>query len=419
MLSSTKGYGNDEERGMKMKMFITLLSLSMNTLAYSNSTFVCEEGVDCPDTIVLISNQSTVNEPTCLGTVIEKNKVLTSASCLKNIQASFDCKSIAINFLSKTNIGQKKCNEVESISYRDFDSDYAILKLDYNVSLKPTRLNITDKLNQDSTYTTWSLVKEEKQKVLKQEECKTVFNSYANPTVKDGSYTNIPLHGCNLNNASSGTPIILDNILYGVFSKKIDSNLINKLYDDLLIDSKQIDISFMTNIACLNIAGNLPSINCNNNSKNVERERDKLIDLEQYYSFSELLNEAQLTGKNISSKFEFSYEKIYQTNVGRVQIYTPSEVCFKKNVEWVDEHSRPNGRLLSYSAIKMTLPEYNYGVKLDSKLNIYKFEEIKRDKEVQIGFSPRGIKYYHETNLYLKRPSFRKRLVYKDIKECK
>jgi len=78
----------------------------------------------------------------------------------------------------------------------------------------------------------------------------------------------------------------LDNILYGVFSKKIDSNLINKLYDDLLIDSKQIDISFMTNIACLNIAGNLPSINCNNNSKNVERERDKLIDLEQYYSFS-------------------------------------------------------------------------------------------------------------------------------------
>jgi len=146
MLSSTKGYGNDEERGIKMKMFITLLSLSMNTLAYSNSTFVCEEGVDCPDTIVLISNQSTVNEPTCLGTVIEKNKVLTSASCLKNIQASFDCKSIAINFLSKTNIGQKKCNEVESISYRDFDSDYAILKLDYNVSLKPTRLNITDKL---------------------------------------------------------------------------------------------------------------------------------------------------------------------------------------------------------------------------------------------------------------------------------
>lgn len=400
-----------------MKYFVFVFLLGFSSLSQANTPFVCEEGADCPHSIALISNHSTKNESVCLGTIIEKNKILTSTSCLKNIQASFDCKNININFLELSDLSQRKCNEIEKISYSDYDLDFAILKLDIEVNLKLPSINTGKSLSQDEIYTTWSLVQEEKQITLKQESCKPVYNSYANPTVKNGTYTNTPFYGCNLSSLSSGSPLMINNKLYGVFSKKINQSLVNELHNNLLIESRHIDVSFMTNIACANIRGVSPTFKCKNGSKNIKSERADLVDVEQY-DFSELLNEAQITGEKVSAKFKFSYSKESQAKNGAIRKFTPSKICFKKNIEWISEYARFGGRLREYGSFYMTLPDYSYGIKLDSKLNSYKYENVNREKDVEIIFRPRQIKYMNETPVHVK-GVIDGSLKYAEVKECK
>lgn len=152
--------------------------------------FKCLEN-NCSNGIVKIFNfNNSLSYKSCVGAVIDNNKILTTASCLgRVVRAQDTCENIYIKLAN-----QKKafsCKKITSLGL-PFSSYTYLRKLDYaiieteNLPKETKKIELSSSILKDETYETWTfLAFSQKDEMLKKTNC-----SIKSPDIQNEDFSN-------------------------------------------------------------------------------------------------------------------------------------------------------------------------------------------------------------------------------------
>ena len=179
----------------------------------------CEAGTPCPDYVakIVVFDKGIVRY--CTGTLVGRNKLMTSASCLPSHlrNTDVDCSKDVHIFFNKGNRPPDRlnCKSIVQVSNLDgnrseyWHEDVAVLELSRNLYSRDFK-DVTRKGVRDGdTYRFYGVEQmNEFTGIIKKEECEVVLNSYLYPLSSDESSPNVILAGCIKKNGFRGAAIL-------------------------------------------------------------------------------------------------------------------------------------------------------------------------------------------------------------------
>lgn len=270
-----------------------------------NFKLKCLDSYSCPE---YISHLRIGNTSACTGVLIEKDLVLTNKHCLKNLQNKHDCSSIDLYFQKNDKTIKRTCKDIVlkgEVSGSNLENikDYAILSLDKNLDLEPVQIENGNKLRHRESVTTYV----------------TNSNTYNYATIsrigscqflKETIYEKSEdfwfFKNCNIKPGHSGSPILLNGKLMGLFSSRIDPlrNRISGIFQRNLTPNSNIRYGMGFNVDCIP-HGNFQSKNCSiSNNRDSKIDKVTTLYLESLKPFNNIINDDYIIWKYDLSTLE-------------------------------------------------------------------------------------------------------------------
>ncbi|MBD65052.1 MAG: hypothetical protein CME62_07585 [Halobacteriovoraceae bacterium] len=365
---------------------------------------ICD-GQDCPAGLakLVIVNKGKVSH--CTGALISKNRVLTSASCFPNSLKipGLKCSQNIFAVFS----GDKNQDEIiscERILHADnnvfsgfpplWKSDAIILKLAQDVERPVLPLNIegVDKTVSD----VWKVeLKSDKIAYVAKSECEILGRSYLNP-FSDHPYSSMfVVKGCELEEGSSGSILLHNGSILGIYSKEMSQNIYSYLRSADVMNARLDRYFHFFNVSCLKYTSDseyyLPPKEC-------YRENSfALLDLYR----ARMLKNAKVHGSNIEKtkndlenlnykyfKWEISFAEKKGGGVYEAKLLKPK--CVSNIADWIDEYRVGRRSIKTYAKILVDLPRVYLKTKLNSSLVPISVKETPNSlpKTYEVEFNP-------------------------------
>jgi hypothetical protein len=373
----------------------------------SKQRVTCEDYYDCHKSIakIIVLDKSAVRH--CVGTLIGGNTILVASSCLtRSLRVpGVDCKqSIHAIFPGSSKHKQvvTNCRQILSSDHSIFidpalrRGDIARIQLDTRSSRiirsalrsRATRYSKRG-FSEGDTFKAWKVDKvSEFDAIVREESCKVLFNSYANPFVssEDSPFTTVT--GCSLNPGNLGAALVDKNKnIRGLFSSPLSSTTLNFLKERNLLSEETESIVHVSNLACL-----------------FNRVKNECSDVKTEGQLKKLraaiLNRNSVHRRNkakIKKELE-TYDKYFKWDVGfflspdgkvfESSIEKPN--CFYDKNSWIREFGSGR-RYKNWVTKKINLKNYHLKVKLNKFLKPVSAVEEIAPKDYFVSFSPQNI----------------------------
>lgn len=306
----------------------------------------CEPGTFCPDYVAKIVVFDRGQVRYCTGTLVSKNKVLTSASCLPSYLRSTeaDCSKDVFLFFGRGGTRppeRMECKSILQVSALDgnlaeyWRDDVAILELSKNLNWREFK-DVTRRGFEDSDKVRFFAVDQANDftGVIRKEECDVVLNSYLYPLSLEKSSPNILVAGCKKKTGYRGAAI-MDNFprIRGVLSD--ESSLRASLENSSLLIKPLKDFLHVSNFACAPFLEETSALNEQECSKeltysNIAKARDVLLSDQERYGV--LVDKLEELADSLSKYYRISATL---NTVADRQILSFKPECFKNVNSWI------------------------------------------------------------------------------------
>lgn len=306
----------------------------------------CEPGTPCPDYVgkIVVFDKGSVRY--CTGTLIGRNKILTSASCLPSHLRNPDvnCSKDVHIFFNRGNrpADRLNCKSILQVSSLEgnlteyWHEDVAVLELSRNLYSRDYKDATRKGVREGDTYRFYGVEQvNDFTGIIKKEECEVVLNSYLYPLSSEESSPNVLLAGCTRKKGFSGAAI-LDGFpkIRGVLSD--NSSLKSSLDNSPLLIKPLKDFIHISNFACAPLLDETSRLN--------EQECLKPLDYSRVVSErARLLSDDERFGSIIATLTETadSAIKYYQispilTQTGDRHVLSFRPACFKNVSSWLE-----------------------------------------------------------------------------------
>ena len=400
----------------------------------------CAEAEGCPEYIAKIivfdstaSQISNENEMHfCTGTLVSKNLILTSASCLtKTMRTQFgnNCSSLYVQFaeVGKNPAWLGRCSQILSHTSEEqwledkqelWRNDYAFIRLESNVDRKFAFADFSG-INQEH-YDVWSVDQVSRSRgVIRKKNCLALYNSYANPFAQEKHSPFIPLSDCEFNvknsSGNTGSAVVKSDHLVGIVSKNISPKVIEAFKTNNRFLTELNPIVYASNLSCLTLLGNslpLPA------ACSVEIDRISLAKLQ-----NKLVKDPEVYRENIeavtnnvleqNSYFKYDVDFLFNNDDQNVldRWFEPKLKikCFNDYKSWLSQ-SKFRHPLFRYYKKKFTYYASHSNWKIVLKFDEYFYPLSQRSlepgtKDYYIQFSPRSLKKNGYSDVSIEHPS--------------
>lgn len=252
----------------KSKSVIDYYTLEQVLYAFKVSNVVCNGG-DCPGNVAKLTFWYPYKQgyqlAVCSGTLIDEEYILTNSHCIPDhIQFSgADCsKNIKISF-PDTNLYYEEtltCEKVvQAFSVNDQNPDLAVIKVSksYYDDRAKTVIKKNSFIDHESAYAYTMNPSTNNDLIgsIVKKECQISLDNFIFDKITEGFPDSFELFGdkCKLIGGNSGSGLFnLEGELIGVISTRIDSDLINEVFNDLgLTHDTFTHMGGAVNVSCL------------------------------------------------------------------------------------------------------------------------------------------------------------------------
>lgn len=374
-----------------------------NDLTVENQKVVCEDKDTCPAFVAKVMISSRGVYSSCTGTLIEGNKVITSASCIpESLRTSqLDCSDTIFVFFPATSQYQERrsaCKLIHKLQFGNsaematWKRDYLIFELKEQISREYSRINKEADFSQDSAYDVWSAVTIDGfNSVVKSQTCSPVYESYANPFAVNQHSSFVPLANCQSLSGGVGAAVLSTNDeLLAVMSSPLNTQTVEILKRQDLLSEDTLTFSHSTNTKCISFAEEPLNIDCNISTSIRELDilRSRLLTSTDIHDefIQKIINSAESSSKYI--RWQVSFYKSVLSNLYEAHL-TPR--CFVNPNSWMNEFEGWVGRIKRKATRDVTLPKFVFGTKLNKLLKPISFQSSEDDKVYTFTFSPRAV----------------------------
>lgn len=368
-----------------------------------NQKVVCENILECPEYVAKVTVISENSIRYCTGTLIDDDKIVTSAQCLnKNMRVPhIRCDENVFFAFPQSAFSPAKRVACDKILFADrnvyqdpalWRNDIVVFKLKEKVGRHYPFITRRGVENSSETYV-WKIdYKDELVGTLKKVSCDSMIKNYLIPYGKDG-YTPVFTAGnCNLKEeGNTGAPILKDGKLIGVYSLPIRDRLVNFLKAKKLIGrSQSMDYFYFSNVACSRYSGL--------GGYGAPRSCRKKISLRKLDSLrASFIEGNDIHGANLASiKRELEAPERYflwsaepkKIRDGEFAITMGKPKCIYKSSEWINEFRASRRSIYNVGTVTVVWPDYRLRTKLNKYLIADSFIEKEGVKEFDITFNP-------------------------------
>ncbi len=311
-----------------------------------NQELVCEAGAFCPNYIAKIVVFDRGQPRFCTGTLVSKNKILTSASCLPTYLRSqeADCSQDVYFFFNRGNrpperIGCKSILQISSLDgnmaeyWRD---DVAVLELSKNLNWREFK-DVSRRGMDDSDKVRFFAVDQSNELtgIIRKEECEVVLGSYLYPLSSEKSSPNILVAGCAKKNGYQGAAI-LDAFprIRGVLSDQ--SSLRSSLENSSLLIKPLKPFVHVSNFACAQFLDETSALNdpeCSKELNYTQIANARSVLLSDQERYGTLVDKWEASADSLSKYYRMS--AILSTVADR-QVLSFTAACFKNVSTWIN-----------------------------------------------------------------------------------
>ncbi|MCO4755638.1 MAG: trypsin-like peptidase domain-containing protein [Bacteriovoracaceae bacterium] len=389
---------------------------------FQEQELLCDTGACHPSVAKLVLFDRGALE-FCSGVLVAPDVILTSSNCLtRNLKhPNISClNNVFVIFPGSASMMQEKvrCDVVLSSNILEEDEDPALWRSDFaflKLKSTPNRSYVSinrDGLELNKTYHQWKIdVDSERSATLKKSECKTLFDSYANPFSRQKYSPMITVSGCDYSEGNIGSPVFNDKgEVVALLSATMDQELRNYvLANDMLVEEIQ-PIQHVSNLACEDHA-----VSSSKSHRDSEcNKRIDIVTLDKYRS--RLLNSRKTHMQNMSwveSELEkedkyFKWDvKFFSNKRGNtLEAHYGRPKCFFDVNSWVGEFSGGwRGRsIYTYGFIEVSHKSYLLETKLDSQLKPVSTLIEGEDKTYKVEFNPAGAFFDSITEVTISAP---------------
>jgi hypothetical protein len=408
-----------------------------------NQDVICEDRGACPESIgkVIVLNSNSGDDIStnifphrfCTGTLVGKDILMTSASCLTPQMRSGTrkCENLFVVFaavneqLPKQVLGCERVldttrtEELNKVKLPLFRNDYAFIKLKGVVQRFPSFLGTEGISN--GVYRAWKVDVEDKNTgVIRSENCSPRFNTFVNPFATTSYSPFIPFSDCPFYDGefsgNTGAPLMDSRgFVAGIVSAPISQEMVEIFEDDDLMTEEASPIVHVTNVSCLGRPGQVdkqsgknPGCRRSINRKLLADLQSKLISSEEL--FAETKRRVSNDVLNYNNYFKYEVEMEYTEDADNmfVRWFEPKlkPVCFDNYEEWIGR--RPFRSWFKYKSKYIYYPSHgNWRIYLKFDRYFYPQARALRDigsKEYVVQFSPKDLKESGQSTVFVKFP---------------
>lgn len=364
---------------------------------------VCEDGILCPESIakIIVLHDGNTNE--CIGTLIEEDKIMTSATCLpKSLRIPYlGCSKnvFALFAESKWNpseiVGCKDIEYVNNNLYSEpalWQSDFAIIRLNKKVSREFASLS-KEGVEDNQVLSAWAIEKQlNNLGLIKEVKCTSNLSTYLNPLSDSSSSSLFVVNGCDLELEDTGAPFYRGNKVMGIFSIEMSDSIYNYLKGSKIVDGDISRYFHVNNVSCSEFSesyiGPIAPGDCfklktismldqkrSEMLKNVEVHKDGIAKVK---AALEVPNKYFLW----NAKFQFD------ARLRSIEPHFGKPKCIYDSKSWIGDYRNWRRYIRTYARIEVETPNYILQTKLSRDLKPVSVVTDEGIKTYTIEFNP-------------------------------
>jgi hypothetical protein len=369
-----------------------------------NQKLICEDVLFCPDNIAKIVVVVDDKIRYCTGTLIDDNRLITSASCLpRSLQIPrISCAANVFAVFPKTILSNEEkivCDKIEYVDENLF-AEPALWKSDIAIiSLKSPVMRDIAKISNDGILDNEKLISwkvdytSDYLGVLRQSECRSLFQSYLNPFTRKKFSPMFVGADCDFNEGTVGAPVFRDDELVGVYSKEMGSRIYNYLENSGVLDNKIGRYFHISNLACTGYNNFRFSFQPHEDC-NVEITTKKLDSLRSNILKGKAIHESSM--REIESEveqpkryFKWDFKFFADRRSTTFEIHPIRPKCIYRSQDWIVEFRRWRS-IRTYAKVSIEVPQYIFKTRLDKNLRSKSVVENLGVKKFDVEFNPYG-----------------------------
>ena len=386
---------------------------------FSSQSLKCEDPLLCPDNIakivVVVDNKIRY----CTGTLIDTNKILTSASCLpKAIRIPrISCNENIVAVFPKTIYSKEEIVACDKIEYVDenlfvepalWQNDLVVLRLGRNVQRSFYKISLSGVEDKEEVKG-WSVkYKTETAATLKPIKCQTVLNTFLNPFSVSKFSSMVVLNRCDLDEGSVGTAFLRGEEIVSVYSQEMSERLYSYFKNGDIMQGELSRYYHSSNVSCsnLNIASFVPGISkdcfVTRTTKTLDKKRARILEKMDIHqeAMAEILESVELPSKYFL--WNVSFRETLKAR--EFELFLSKPKCINNSGEWIYEYRTWRRRIRTYARVQFNLPRYTIKTKLNSDLKTVSEVHGPFKSKHSIEFNP--FNAYVNKNTYVKLSSW-------------
>lgn len=375
----------------------------------SDQQVSCEPGNVCPNYIGLVSVIDKGRIHSCTGYLVERDVVVTSASCLPSMLrlANQDCSKDVHIFFGGAGASDKtdrfacqriiSSSELKTSNPTRWRDDVAFLKMSAPAPYRRTLKFSRKGFHHFENYLAWYVARmDEKTTFVKKAICRNIQSSYVNPFANHPSSPNILISDCDLPENSSGAPLLdARGEVRGMLSTKMSGVISDYLSKAGLLVAPLKTIFHGTSFACAPTIYDsqvLDEAECLKDMGQVSLDEaiSKLLEPKKVFEEARQKIEAELNSKmpymNVTTSLEGK-------NGDRYLTFSPR--CFKPLGDWIDQVENTNALVTEFS-----FPAVRVKKALDSYGRLFAHVIRNQSEKYYLQFSVRNLKRYSNSRVY-------------------
>lgn len=364
---------------------------------------ICDDPLFCPESITKLVIKSKEGTFQCVGTLIDGDKVLTSASCLpKSLRIpSLACSKNVFAVFAAGRFAPEEivaCRDIEYVNGNLFtepalwQSDIAIVNLSRKLD-REVALLYQNGVGHKESLEAWKIENKTKDfGVIKKDLCQSLLGTYLNPFSTDKFSSMFVVNNCHLNVNSAGAPLYKDGKLAGIFSVEMGDRIYNYLTSSKILDGEIKRYFHVNNVGCFEDSHKYFGFGAPQEC--FVKKTVSLLDQGR----SSILKSVEIHDQNMDAiKSELEAEKKYfswnvyfqySERLNSVEAHLGRPKCLYDVGSWIGQYRTWRGKIWTYANVELEVPNYRLSIKLNSDLRPISVVDESETKIYKIEFNP-------------------------------